>query len=117
MHPAARAAAFASECAARQSSFERMHDLLFDLRDSLGVLPWRTFAERSMVRDLPEFDRCMRDSIPAGSVNSDLDAARRLGATGTPTLLIDGVRFIGSVREETLDSLIQRAIHSAAKRR
>lgn len=41
IHPFAMAAAVASECAAASGRFERMHALLLNQQDSLGVLSWR----------------------------------------------------------------------------
>jgi len=118
IHPQAQRAAFASECASSQDRFQAMHATLFDKRDSLGVTPWRRFASEAKVPDLDVFDRCMTDTaLVAQLIKHDVDAATRLGAKGTPTGLIDGVRFDGTLPEPVLDSLVQDAIHRARKKR
>ena len=113
MHRFARAAAEASECAAKQDRFEQMHATLFDQRDSIGVTSWRSLANSARVPDLLAFDRCMRDSTGLAPVTRDRVAAQRLASDGTPTVLINGVRFSGAVPQATLDSLVESAIRAA----
>jgi len=114
IHPYARPAAIASECAGSQGRFDAMHDVLFSIkRDSLGVLPWRTLAERAGVTALDAFDQCLADSATVAAVDRDVAAAERLGAQGTPTVLIAGVRFSGSLPQVTMDSLVEQAIRKA----
>ena len=109
IHPQAEPAALASECAGRQGRFGEMHDLLFDQSDSLGKIGWRRLASDAGVSDLATFDRCMLDSEVVATVRRDADAARHLGATGTPTFLINGVRHTGTIAHGILDSLVDEA--------
>jgi len=115
IHKFARQAAVASECGAQQSRFPEMHDALFDVGDSLGVVPWTVLAARAGVASVPQFAKCMSDSTVIALVTRDVDAAKRLGARATPTLLIDGVRATGTIPQSTLDSLVQNAIKHAMK--
>ena len=113
IHPAARSAALASECAAQQGMFETMHAALFDNRDSLGTISWTRFAAKAKVPNLRSFDMCMRDTIAMELVTADERDAKRLGARGTPTVLINSVRFTGALPQRTLDSLVESAIRRA----
>lgn len=110
IHPQAVPAAIASECAAKQGAFEAMYFALFANRDSLGKTPWRRYAADAHVPDLAAFDRCLSDSTTNIAVQRDADAAKRLPAHGTPTLLINGLRHSGILPQAVLDSMIQSAI-------
>jgi protein-disulfide isomerase len=114
IHRFARAAAEASECAAQQGRFERMHAVLFDQPDSIGVISWRSFARLAAVPDLSAFERCMRDSTALPAVTRDRRAAEHLGADGTPTVLINGIRFSGALPQATLDSLVESVLQSVS---
>jgi protein-disulfide isomerase len=90
-HPHALPAAVASECADRQGAFAAFARALFARQDSIGVRPWRAFAERASVSDLEAFEACA--ALPADSfprIQYGLDLAERVGATGTPTVWING---------------------------
>jgi protein-disulfide isomerase len=113
IHRFARRAAEATECAAAQNRFESMHALLYDRQDSIGVTPWRSLAHDARIADVNAFDRCMRDSTGLPAVTRDFKAAQRLEAKGTPTVLINGVRFSGVIPQSTLDSLVANAIKEA----
>jgi protein-disulfide isomerase len=113
MHPSARPAAQASECAAAQGRFEPMHDSLFSQREAVHAMEWTTIAASAGIPDLAEFDRCMRDSTATRVIEQDVDAAKRLHASGTPTILINGLRFTGTIAQERLDSLVRETLHRA----
>ncbi len=106
-HPQAHAAAIASECAAVQGHFAAMHEVLFARHREFGTVSWRELASVAGVPALDRFDRCMQDSSTAGRVREDRAAAAAIAARGTPTVFVNAVRFAGSVREATLDSLVQ----------
>jgi protein-disulfide isomerase len=91
MHPYAYPAARAAECAAAQGRFEVFHDLLFQQRDSLGSKPFTQFAREAHVPDVAQFDRCASSTAPVPAVEADMAEARRIGGTGTPTLVINGI--------------------------
>lgn len=113
IHPFAQGAALASECAAQQGRFEAMHQVLFAHHDSLGVLGWPRTAELAGLPDLKLFTQCVADSATVAAVNRDRDAGKRLKVRGTPTVLVNGVRFLGTLREDALDSLTKAAIRDA----
>lgn len=110
MHRFAMEAAIASECAARQNRFAELHDKLFEAADSIGIRTWSSFASSAGVPDVTEFERCRTDSSATSVVRHDIDAAKKLGLHGTPTVLMNGVRFSGAVPQKVLDSLVDVAI-------
>lgn len=85
-YPAARAA----ECAAKQGRFAAYHDLLYSRQDSLGLIPFHSFAIRSGVPDLAAFDTCDAQSGLVPDIQNDIAEAKRIGGRGTPTLIING---------------------------
>jgi len=109
-HRFAESAAIASECGARQTSFEQIHDSLFAHQKQLGLKPWTEIAFGAGVADTTAFSVCMRDSSTFSRIAADKKAAERLGANGTPTVLINGVRFSGVPHRRTLDSLVTEAL-------
>jgi protein-disulfide isomerase len=106
-HPFANAAALASECAADQGRFSEMHAALFAKRREIGVTSWREFASRAGVSDLQQFDVCVRDSIPVARVRRDRALAAAIAARGTPTVLVNDVRFSGNIPVSKLDSVVR----------
>jgi protein-disulfide isomerase len=109
IHPYARPAAVASECAAEQGRFGELATLLFAQQDSLGAKPWARFAAEAGVADAAAFERCVRASRTMPNVDRDA----RLGATTrievTPTLVINGILRPGAITEAQLDSLVLAA--------
>jgi protein-disulfide isomerase len=116
LHPHAKAAAVAAECAGRLGHFEGMHDILFESSDSLGVVPWHSLARRAGVADADsgEFNACLVDPAAIAVVERDSTAAAALGQ-GTPMSLIEGVRIRGSVPATVLDSIVKAAIQRSEK--
>lgn len=103
-YPAARA----SECAAAQGRFEAYRDLLFEKQDSLGLKTFTEFAVESGVPDIPAFDECNSATEPVPAVTADSAAVRDVGGTGTPTVLINGLRL---PRTRLLGPLVEAAVN------
>lgn len=105
-YPTARAA----ECAGSQGRFKAFHDVVFAQQDKLGLKTHRQFAQEAGVADLNAFDACAAVETPVASIDKDIDEAKRLGGTGTPTVLVNGTLFIGGVNAAMLDSAVTKAI-------
>lgn len=109
-HPRAREAAVGAECAARQGRFWAFHDRLFAQQDSIGQKPWRRFAREVGVEAVKPFVRCVSRRETETIVVRDSSTARRLGARGTPTLLINDQLYRGALPFEVLKSEVERAL-------
>jgi protein-disulfide isomerase len=94
IHPHAEVAAAASEAAARQGRFWEMHDLLFSDQPHLEDADLRHRAER-LGLDLTRFESDLVDQAIAARVERDVDSGDRSGVDGTPSLFIDGIRYLG----------------------
>jgi protein-disulfide isomerase len=105
IHPHAQAAAKAAEAAARQDRFWEMHDVLF--RNQLHLEPeeLRRFAER-LELDLERFDVDIEDRDIRARVARDVQSGLESGVDGTPSLFIDGARYVGPRDIESLGSAL-----------
>lgn len=108
-HRFATVAARAAECAAEQDRVEAMHDVLYAAQDSFGLVPWSCSPLR------PEFPTNLASPSassvlrPWAALAHDTLDGKRLGVTGTPTLLINDLRVEGSPPLDSLESYIERA--------
>lgn len=105
-YPTARAA----ECASSEGRFEAFHDAVYSHQDSLGILPISEFARRAGVRDMRKFELCNGSSERVPAIDVDVAAAKALGASGTPTLLINSVLVPGAPDSSRLVEFIRKAI-------
>lgn len=85
---------------------------LFMQRDSLGVKPWRRFAEEAGVGDLDGFEACV--ALPADSfprIARGREVGERTGVRGTPTVWINGTvtrTDLASLRKAVADARSQK---------
>ncbi len=99
IHPFARKAAEAAECADEQGKFWEYHDALFADFDS-----WQqpgTEAFKRIAQDLgleaTGFAACVDSEKYAQEVEKDLHDGSRAGITGTPTFFINGLMVEGAM--------------------
>ncbi len=115
-HEFAYSAARAAECAANQGRFAAFHDALYRHQDSLGVVKYETLAKESGVSNLSTFAACIQDSTPVAAIETDILAARQLGAHATPTLAVDGQLFPRVPDSSALDAFVRERLKQAANR-
>jgi protein-disulfide isomerase len=100
IHPQARSAARAAECAGEQGSYWPMHDRLFGARgqwaDQLdAVVMYQRFAT-DLALDTNAFSQCLDSERFADEIQSDLEEGLRAGVQGTPTFFINGKVLVGA---------------------
>ena len=94
LHPNARAAHIAAECADEQGKFWEYHDILFE-----NQVQWSRLGtgelDNSLVKysqdlglDVTSFETCLSSDEIADEVDQDALEARNYGASGTPTFFI-----------------------------
>jgi protein-disulfide isomerase len=96
IHSQAFDAAAAAACAGRQGKFWEMHDRLFASARQLSDATWRT-AAGDLGLNRPMFDRCL-DAEGPEAVRQDVELARALEISGTPTFLIGRIEPDGRVK-------------------
>ena len=111
-HRFARPAAMAAECAEKQGRFAEYADAIFAAQDSLGILTWTDLATRAHVDTVP-FKQCVTDSSSGSDFQIAKDLAAEVGVAGTPTVVIDGVKY----REPPTDEQILQSIERIRSKR
>ena len=107
IHPNARSAHIAAECADEQNKFWDYHDVLFENQSEWNRLSSNDLSaklkEYAMTLELntSNFESCLSSQEIADEVDADTSDAKSLGATGTPTFFIgnekDGfVKLVGA---------------------
>jgi protein-disulfide isomerase len=97
IHPSARKAAEASECARDQGKFWEFHDRLFVNQKALGVADLSNHAREEKL-DMTRFQPCLDEGRMAGKVAGDMKEAERLQVASTPAFFIGEAQADGSVR-------------------
>jgi len=107
LHPNARPAHIAAECADEQGEFWEYHDVLFEKQAEWQSLP-SSDLQSSLIQFADDlglqtvsFESCLESQEIADEVNKDVLEATRYGISGTPTFFIgneeDGfVKLIGA---------------------
>lgn len=96
IHPNARNAAEAAECAGQQGQFWEFHDALFANQKNLTVPELSTHA-RVLGLNVSTFESCLSQRTMAAKVDADLAEAKQLGLSGTPAFLVGEIRNDGSI--------------------
>lgn len=107
IHPHARAAAVAAECARAQGKFWELHDLLLatDLDDATIL------ADAQLVTglDVTAWQACLATPAADARVSADVTLGASVGVAGTPTFVINGQVIPGAYPESNLRFVIERA--------
>lgn len=119
IHPQARAAGIAAECAANQGKFWEMHGLLFSSVESWSVSdPSAVFTEMAKQVDLKtdEFSACLDDPEAAKRVDSDQQDGAQF-VNGTPTFIVlygqEGRIIPGALPVDRFTQALQQVVDSA----
>jgi Na+/H+ antiporter NhaA len=115
VHPNAQNAAEASEAAAAQGAFWRMHDKLIEHQDQLGAPDPERHAE-DLGLDVERFRDEMRRRVHAPRVAEDVASADESDVAGTPGFFINGRRHRGAYDVKTLTAAVSAARNSARLR-
>lgn len=106
IHPYARKAAEASECAGEQNKFWEYNDKLFANQSSINIAYLSTVA-KELKLDTKKFDKCLADGTYAKKVDDDFQYGKKLGVTGTPGAFLNGQKLGGAVPYEQLEAMIE----------
>jgi len=112
MHHGSEKAAEASRCAGEQGKFWEYHDVLF--YSKLTELDALKEHARVLKLDGDRFDACLDGGAEAGAVKKDLDEAKSLGLTGTPSFFVNGHFFSGVVDYAALKDIVNQQLNRVA---
>ena len=102
--PVSDRAAEGAECAGEQGKFWTFHDRLFEKAGRLAFTDARLMEELRL--DATAFEACIGSGRHRDQILRESALARRLGATGTPTFLINGKLLIGAHPFETFKRVL-----------
>lgn len=105
-HGQAMAAARALECAKAEGRLPQLVDVLFAKQDSIGRKAWGSCASEAGIKDTSVIVRCVKNDKPVKQIDDDVSCAKQGGVRGTPTLVINGWRFNGTVDKAELVRVI-----------
>lgn len=106
IHPYARKAALAAECAGEQKKFWEYTDEIFANQASLNDAYLATVA-KNLKLDTNKFNSCLSSEKYASKVNADLQLGQTYGVRGTPGSFINGTTIPGAVPFEQIDAMIK----------
>jgi protein-disulfide isomerase len=117
LHPDATYAAKAGIAAFKQGKFWQMHDKMFEAtaaRKQDGLKPPALMEiAREIGLDTDKFKADVDSPEVAQLLGSDQAQARVLGANGTPTFFVNGVKVSGAVPFESFKSTVDAALKRA----
>jgi protein-disulfide isomerase len=96
IHPLARGAAEAAECARAQGKVWEMHGRLFEDQQKLSKSDSLLHATSLQIERV-QFEACLGDPDKGSIIKQDVDEATKLGLTATPTFLIGEMTKQGTV--------------------
>jgi len=113
LHPRARASAEAASCAADGNKFWEYHDKLFANNRALSDEELRKYAAEVGL-EAAAFDECVKSRKHASAVEADVEEAKKLGITGTPAFVVNGIVMTGLQTPDALDVVIKEELGSSA---
>lgn len=111
-HPEARYAAQAAVAAHKQGRFWPMHDLIFENQMALSKEKIDGFA-RQIGLNFEKFKTDVMSPEVIAQVEADRAEGEKANLTGTPTIFLNGVRYLGDRSEEAIGAAIDAALESA----
>ena len=113
LHPRARASAEAAACAEDGNKFWEYHDKLFANNRALGDEELRKYAAEVGL-DAAAFDQCLKTRKYASAVEADVQEAKKIGITGTPAFVVNGILMTGLQTADALDVVIKEELGQPA---
>jgi protein-disulfide isomerase len=109
IHPHARAAAEASQCAAEQGQFWAYHDTLFGNPSRLTDADLKAHASQ-LGLNAAQFNACVDSRKFQADVDADIKAGDEVGVDGTPAFFINGRMLSGAQPFEAFKRIIDEEL-------
>lgn len=110
-HPDAARLAQASECAAQQGRFWEFVDYVFADRVQVVRVESLSSWVRAVELDSAPFAACMAADTVRASVQRQRAEGEALWIAGTPTIFVNGRRYVGALPIEELRRILEQAEH------
>lgn len=112
-HRFAMAAAKGAECAADLGGLAGWISAVYRGQDSLGLRSWGSYAAEAGIADTGRISDCARSAEPSSRVEEGLAIGTSLGSVGTPTVLVNQLRFFEPPDKAQLNHAIDQALKTA----
>lgn len=109
IHPNARPAAEAAECASEQGKFWEFADKLFEKQTELGSDLYKKLAKDLGLKE-SQFNECVTSRKYQQKVRDQENAGLAVGVQGTPGSFVNGVEVPGAVPYDQLKGYIDAAL-------
>lgn len=106
IHPYARKAAEAAECAGEQNKFWEYTDNIYANQASLNT-DYLSVAAKQAGLNINKFDSCLASGKFSNKVNADFQQGQNIGVRGTPGNFINGQSLPGAVPYSTIEGMIK----------
>jgi len=121
IHPSARPAAEAAECARDQGKFWEMHDKMFDeqQKQGSGTIAFskddlKNWAKQVQGLDAARFNQCLDSGEKASLVQQHQTEGLQLGVSGTPTFFVNGIELVGAQPYAAFKQVIDQELAKAS---
>ncbi len=108
-----RIVAQGSHCAAKQNKYWEYHYMAFDNQAKLTDKSPEEFAKKLGLNE-SEFKTCAASDWAKAEVERGRLEGERVGVSGTPTIYINGKKFVGGHSEEGVEAAIQAELKQKA---
>lgn len=112
VHPMAFNASVAANCAGEQGMYFEFHDLLFENTERWSSSRDFSPYAQELGLDMEKFSSCLSSERAREEVRDDIQDARRVGVSSTPTFFVNGVLIEGarpySSFKQVIDSELER---------
>lgn len=117
IHPNARPAAEAAECASEQGKFWEYHDYLFENQNQfsagvVGTNVWITFAKAVGLNE-SKFTDCVNKRKYKDRVEEDYQTGLSAGSRGTPYTIIGTTPISGALPYESIKQAVDQALQAS----
>jgi protein-disulfide isomerase len=109
IHPRARPAAEAAQCAAEQDKFWQFHDKLFGDQSRLTDDDFKNDAAQ-LGLDTAQFNGCVDSHKYTAEIDTDIQAGNEAGVSGTPAFYINGRMLSGAQPFEAFKRIIDEEL-------
>jgi protein-disulfide isomerase len=113
LHPGSPKVHEAARCAGDQGKFWEYHDLLFE-RSQQHALPELEQYARDLNLDREMFGACLSSAKYQAEISGDVENAKQLGVSATPTFFINGRMLVGVQPLAAFQSLIDDELKKQA---
>ncbi len=114
IHAKAPAAHAAAEAAYRQGKFWEMHDKIFEKQREMSPEKYLEYAAE-LALDVEQFKKDIASTEVKSRIDEDSSDARKLGATGTPAIFVNGFFLSGAKPFEAFKEIIDKELADRQK--